>query len=142
VGGRGSRRDHDRFCRVEGWELVRDARGGQTGHHITYRLRLPDGRVLRTRVSRPADGTTYGPRLWAHILRDQLLVSEHDYWTCVTGGVAPSRGAEPAPTPATALPAGLVHQLLRAGVPEAVIADMTLEEAISAMSAHWSQRRE
>lgn len=121
--------------------MVRDARGRPTGHHITYKLRLSDGRVLRTRISRPADGTTYGPRLWTHILIAQLDVSEHDFWACVNDGVPPKRGAEAEVPPANALPAGLVHQLLKAGVAEVDIADMTLEQAVATMSAHWSKYR-
>lgn len=43
----------------------------------------PDGRVLRTRVSHPVDRTDYGKSLWSHILRDQLEVSEAQFWECV-----------------------------------------------------------
>lgn len=67
-----TRADHDAFCRLEGWTPVRDALGRTGTHHITYELRLPDGQVLRTRVSHPPNRQTYGARLWAHILRDQL----------------------------------------------------------------------
>jgi len=122
--------------------VVRDARGHPTQHHITYTLRLQDGRILRTRISRPADGTTYGARLWTHILTDQLDVSEHEFWVCVNDGVPPRRGAEAVEPPANALPAGLVHQLLTAGTAEADIASMTLDQAVAAMTAHWSKYRQ
>jgi hypothetical protein len=135
----GSRRDHDRFCRREGWEVTRNARGRPTGHHITYQLRLPDGRMLRTRISRPADATSYGPSLWAHILSDQLEVSEAEFWACVTDGILPDRGRAGSEPPPTALPAGLVHQLLSIGVPQSEIAGMTREQALARMSAHWSK---
>lgn len=121
---------------------MHDARGRPAQHHITYKLRLPDGRILRTRISRPADGTTYGARLWTHVLTDQLDVSEQDFWACVNDGVPPRRGAEAEEPPANALPAGLVHQLLKAGAAEADIAGMTLEQAVAAMSAHWSKYRD
>jgi hypothetical protein len=65
-----------RFCLTEGSDQLRNTFGGTVGHHITYELRLPEGRVLRTRVSRPADHTTYGPPLWRHVLADQLDVTE------------------------------------------------------------------
>ena len=134
----GSRRDHDRYCRAEGWETVRDARGRPVQHHITYKLRLGDGRILRTRISRPADETTYGARLWRHILAEQLDVTEDEFWACRHDGVLPDRHIEPAPAPENALPAGLVQQLLRAGVTEDEIAEMTLEQATAAMTAIWS----
>lgn len=121
--------------------MVRDARGRPTQHHITYQLRLPDGRVLRTRISGPPDGTAYGARLWTHILNVQLDLSERDFWGCVNAGTPPKRGAEAEAPFANALPASLVHQLLRAGVAEADIAGMTLAQALAAMSAHWSRYR-
>lgn len=77
-----SRKDHDAFCRHEEWERVRDAVGRKGTHHVTYELNLPDGRVLRTRVSRPVDRSDYGPNLWGHILRDQLEVDEATFWAC------------------------------------------------------------
>ena len=85
--------DHAAFCKAEGWSEVRSATGGRVRHHATYELALPDGRVLRTRMSRPPDGRTYGPALWAHILRDQLEVDEGTFWRCVQDGVLPSRTA-------------------------------------------------
>lgn len=135
----GRRVDHDAFCRIENWVRVRDARGRPVRHHVTYELSLPDGRILRTRISRPVDTTTHGPSLWRAILRDQLVVSEPEFWACVRDKHLPDRGS---PTPAhreNALPAGLVHQLLHvAGVPEAEVRIMTLEQALDAMNAHWS----
>lgn len=85
--------------------MVRDARGRPTQHHVTYTLPLWDGRVLRTRISRPADGTTYGASLWKHILADQLEVSEQGFWACVTDGIPPDREAESKDPAPGALPA-------------------------------------
>ena len=70
-----TRADHEKFCRIEGWTSVRNARGSETNHHVTYELALPDGNVLRTRVSHPIDRSDYGPALWSHVLRDQLKMS-------------------------------------------------------------------
>ena len=91
------RADHDRFCQVEGWRRVRDARGRTDTHHITYELELPDGRTLRTPVSHPPDRTDYGPSLFAHILRDQLAVTEKEFWACVRDGTVPNRGGPVTP---------------------------------------------
>jgi hypothetical protein len=139
-GGAASRRDHNRFCKTEGWGEVRNPRGGTVEHHITYELTLPDGRILRTHVSRPADNTSYGLSLWKHILTDQLDVTEAEFWACVRDKQLPDRGAATVEPPAQALPAGLVHQLIHvAGVPEAEVATMTLDRALAVMNQHWSQ---
>lgn len=136
----GTRADHNRFCLTEKWDVVRDARGRAVSHHVTYELQLFDGRVLRTRISRPADKTTYGPTLWKAILRDQLDVTEGEFWACVRNGRIPERGQDAEVPPKAALPAGLVYQLIHvAMVPEAQVRGLTLEEALAAMNAHWSE---
>jgi hypothetical protein len=128
VSSPGSRRDHDRFCQVEPWSEARNARGKKVGYHVTYELELPDGRILRTRVSRPANNNTYGANLWNLILTEQLCVSEKEFWECVSEANPPKRGFASDETPAAALPAQLVHQLIHdVGVPEGEIVGMTLE---------------
>lgn len=132
-----TRADHDHFCQVEGWRRVRDARGRTGTHHITYELDLPDGRTLRTRVSHPPDRTDYGPSLFAHILRDQLAVSEKEFWACVSDGIVPDRGGPAAPT--SSLPADLVHLLVnRVGIPEDKVRRMTRAEAVERAQRYWT----
>lgn len=135
---RPTREDHDRFCKVEGWAQVRSARGRTGTHHITYELALPDGRVLRTRVSRPADRSDYGKSLWAHILRDQLDVDEDTCWKCAQDGMVPDRGAPQAP--AGALPADLVHLLMaNLGLNGDEVARMNKEEAVARLQRYWME---
>jgi hypothetical protein len=132
-----TRKDHDEFCHVEGWRLVRSARGRTGTHHLTYELHLPDGRILRTRISRPVDRTDYGPSMWRHILRDQLQVTEAEFWACARDGARPDRGV-PLPHP-RALPADLVRLLItKVGLAESEIASMTREEAIARLQRHWA----
>ena len=137
---RPTRSDHQKFCENEGWESVRDARGRAGTHHITYELALPDGRVLRTRVSHPPDRTSYGARLWGHILKDQLDVDEATFWACVRGDTKPDRGSAPKPA-GSGLPARMVFQLLEAGVTQGDIAKMTKEDALAALTDYWSSPR-
>jgi hypothetical protein len=133
-----TRDHHEAFCTTEGWDLVRDARDRPTGHHVTYRLPLPDGRILRTRISRPVDLTEYGPALFGHILRDQLEVTAEEFWTCVSDGTAPTR--TPYPIPADALPASLVFTLQRQlHLTDAEVASLTRTEALARLAEHWSQ---
>lgn len=133
-----TRDDHERFCKAEGWAPVRDSRGRTGTQHVTYELVLSDGRVLRTRISRPVDRTDYGRSMWAHILRDQLGVTEAAFWACVRDGTPPDRGF-PAPA-AEPLPAELVHLLItRVGVPEGEIAGMSKDEAVARMQRYWTE---
>ncbi|WP_326595257.1 cytotoxic translational repressor of toxin-antitoxin stability system [Streptomyces sp. NBC_01803] len=105
---------------------------------MTYELDLPDGRLLRTRVSHPADRTDYGPALWNHILGDQLGVEEEEFWACVRDGTKPDRGV-PIP-PDAALPADLVHLLIhRVGLTEAEVAKLSKEEAIARLGQFWTE---
>jgi hypothetical protein len=132
------REDHERFCLAEGWLRVRDAKGRTGTHHVTYELALHDGRVLRTRISRPPDRTGYGSSLLHHILRDQLKVDEEAFWACVRDGRLPDRGL-PA-IPQGALPAELVHLLLtRVGLAEEEVRGLSKPEAIARLAQYWTQ---
>jgi hypothetical protein len=135
----GTRDDHERFCEVEGWEPVRSARGKLTGHHATYELALPDGRVLRTRISRPVDATVYGVSLWDHILRDQLDVTEDEFWTCAKDRQRPDRSPASA-EPENALPLGLVLALQRdLGLSEDELKKITKDDAVARLNEHWAK---
>ncbi|WP_433179487.1 cytotoxic translational repressor of toxin-antitoxin stability system [Actinoallomurus sp. CA-150999] len=131
-----TRKDHECFCVTEGWRRVRNARGRAGSHHVTYELDLPDGSILRTRISHPVDRSGYAKQLWAHVLRDQLNVSEQEFWACVRDGERPGRGA-PLPDK-DALPADMVHLLItRVGVSEKEVAEMTREQAIVRLQRYW-----
>ena len=139
MSGAASRRQHQQSCDREGWDEVKNARGKPVQHHLTYELRLADGRVLRTRISRPANNDCYGASLWTAILRDQLDVTEDQFWDCVDRGVKPSRPDQDSQVPSTALPASLVHQLLHTlGLSEEHVATLSKDEAVALMSEHWS----
>lgn len=134
----GTRVDHNKFCLHEDWTKVKNARGGEVSHHVTYEL-LVGAEMLRTRISRPVNADVYGARLWSLILRNQLKVTEPEFWACARDKVKPARSA-PAQPPATSLPAGLVHQLITvAGVPQEDVAQMSLAEATECMAEYWSK---
>jgi hypothetical protein len=128
-----TRKDHQRFVEVEGWRLLREV-----DHHVTYELDLPAGGALRTRISHPVDRSDYGPSLWAHILRQQLVVTEDAFWDCVQNGVMPARGG-PATEPAS-LPAELAWLLHnKVGLSETEVAALTKEQAIERLSRFWTE---
>jgi hypothetical protein len=101
-------------------------------HHRTYEITLWDGRVLRTRISRPINSSEYGPRLWSHILT-QLEVTQEEFWGCVRERKAPDRGFAPITAPAQSLPLFLLRELMNLGVSE--------EEALQLTPAQAAQKR-
>lgn len=131
-----TRKHHQDFCLTEGWTQVRNATG-RIGHHVVYELNLPDGRILRTRISHPVGRDTYGSSIWSHVLRDQLEIAEDEFWDCVKGGKMPDRGAPEVPE--EAIPAGVVSQLLAYGAGEAEIRGMTKAEAIQRLNDCWTR---
>ena len=136
-----TRREHVRFCEVEGWRAVQSARESSNRQHLTFELPLNDGRILRTRISRPPNNETYGKALWAHILRDQLCVTQGEFWKCVDDGEVPVRSSSVPLPPPSALPAGLAHQLVHVlALSSKEVAALSLDEAIALMNKHWSQQ--
>lgn len=123
-----ARKHHEKFCVVEGWARVADARGRTVSHHATFTFATPQGDVLRTRISHPIGRETYAPSMWSHILRDQLRVSAGEFWACVLKGELPDRGAHK--VPGAALPLALVARLVRElGLSREEIARLTLSRA-------------
>lgn len=134
-----TRRDHLRFCKVEGWTEVRNARGDTGSRHITLELALPGGEVLRTRVSHPPDRRDYGKGLWARILRDQLQVTESQFWTAVRDGVLPDRSSS-RDRSGGGLPVDVAKLLRdRVGLAESEIAAITRDEAIQRLNRYWTE---
>ena len=132
-----ARADHVRFVVNEGWQQVAST------HHETYELGLADGRVLRTWISRPPNRTTYGARMWAHILRDQLEVTADEFWTCVTDGVAPDRtSGDLVDEVDDAIPVDVVNLLIsRVGLTRRDLVGMKRQEAIARLNEFWSAGR-
>ena len=135
-----SRREHQRFCEVEGWQEVRNSRGKPTQHHITYELLLGDGSVLRTRISRPANTEVYGPGLWSHILDDQLHVAEAEFWECVDRRNLPLRAGTTTEPDSPPLPAQLAYQLVHTlKLTSTEIATLTFDDAVKLMTEYWAR---
>ncbi len=134
-----TREDHDDFCVKEGWSLVRGATGQPVRHHRTYELALWDGRILRTRISRPVDRSEYSRSTWSHILREQLAVTAEEFWACVSRDRPPDRGAPPTERPG--LPYALFRQLTdTVGLEPADAAGLTAHEATERIALYWTER--
>lgn len=133
---------HRKFVETEGWEKKGTARGsGKTGDHYRYQLRLATGEILRTRVSH-GTGQINDPNLVAAILRDELSVTEAEFWRCVDEGVVPTRPEPKQPAAsAPALDAKLVRNLVhKVGLTEAEIAQLTKEEAVARWTGYLASR--
>lgn len=66
-------RDVKRFCERDRWALIRST------DHWYYEKVLPDGRILRTKVSRALHREIPG-HLWKNILKHQLQILEEEFW--------------------------------------------------------------
>jgi len=135
-----SHADHRKFVETEGWEKKGTARSAKkTGDHHRYTLPLANGEVLYTRVSHGA-GQIDNPRLVSSILRDQLRVTESDFYRCVREGVLPPRPQPPAPDrPDEGIDAKLMRNLVRkVGLTPAQIAAMAKGDAVKAWEDYLS----
>ena len=133
-----TRKHHLRFCEIEGWTRTRSSRGKNNRHHETFELTLPNGDVLRTRISRPPDDTDYGPALWNHILKDQLVVSEAEFWDCVEQKKLPDRAQTPE-SDVEPIPTDVLWQLKnRVGLSDSDIQGFTKEQALARMMTYWT----
>lgn len=123
--------EHRRFCEVDGWVLRTPVK-----KDYFYTRALPSGDVLTTTVSQGRGG--YRSRvLWARIRRDQLRVTEEEFWAAVDAGVVPERSAGHAGRPSgQSLPFDLVSALLKAGVSREKLRRLTQDEAV----ALWRSR--
>lgn len=122
-------RDLETYVERDGWieepSLSRGRR--RTGDHRRYTKELPDGTILRTKVSH-ALGEEIGTDLFKHILRAQLSVDEPQFWAVVRGRVQQTSDAQP-PRSDT-VPAWLVQRLLfTVELPEAEVRKLTAEQA-------------
>jgi hypothetical protein len=141
-------KDLRRFVEVDGgWELTAKKRGSKKRDHDHFVKRLPDGRMLRTRVSH--GNTEIGdPKLFNDILKRQLEVSEEEFWLAVDKGTPPRRdSADPALEPDQQAPPA--HQLedwlavqlaVHVGLSDTEIAALTPQEAMDAW-LEWCQQQ-
>jgi hypothetical protein len=124
--------DHHKFVEVEGWERKGTSRAAsRVGDHHRYFLRLANGDILRTRVSH-GSGSINDPHLVALIFREQLRVTEQQFYDCVERGVLPPRPQSQTPSlPENTLDAKLVRNLIRKmGLSQEEVARLSRDEAL------------
>ena len=138
------------FCKIDGWIDLKDKRStvqgrkGQAFDHHRYEKVLPDGQILRTKVSR-GSGRYGDPNLWRRIWRDQLgLDSEEQFWDAIRTKKPVDRGpAQPEPPASTASKPGWLHRnlVLVVGVPEPEVFAMSADEAHARWTAFVNRER-
>jgi hypothetical protein len=134
-------RDLKTYVERDGWtEVPNLARGRRrAGDHWRYRKELPDGRILRTKVSHELKAEI-GDDLFHHIVRDQLETTVERFWDVVHGR---SRAVAAPEVPAVRpVPGWLVLRLITTvGIPEDRVLSMTEEEAEAAWTAYRTRPR-
>jgi hypothetical protein len=134
-------RDLKAFVERDGWhEEANLARGRpRRGDHLRYRKELPDGSILRTKVPHNLRDEI-GPDLFRHILRDQLRVTDDQFWAVVRRG--PIDPTVSAPPQEATIPGWLVARLIYSvGLSEAEVREMTLTDALAAWDAWQTKQR-
>lgn len=124
--------DIRRFCEVDHWESKAAKAGKKRRDHDRFFKTLSDGSVLRTKASR--GNNEIGSDLARHILRDQLRVTETQFWKAIDEGNPPVRADEDAQPPQRpTLPGWLVVALVhKVGLPEQTVAGMSEDAALKA----------
>lgn len=127
-----------KFVEIEGWTERTTARGKEPDH-LRYKLDV-EGDILYTRISKPPSAKeTYGKARWSHILRDQLKVTEEEFWACVEDGVVPKR-SQPKVPPGTPIPPNVVWTLIHeARIPEDRVKAMSRDEAIARLHEFYTK---
>lgn len=67
--------------------------------------------------------------MWSHILKQQLEVTQEEFWNCIRDKTLPDRGFAPMEAPPQSLPLFLLRELMRLGVSEADALKLTPAEA-------------
>jgi hypothetical protein len=133
----GTAGDLERFCKIDGW--TKDtATGGKRQRHIRYEKTLgPDEQPLRTQVSHDRD-KLYSPGRWKAILRDQLKITEEQFWEALDT-VKPVDRTPPPPPPEPIPTANWVLEgLRRAGLSDNEIDTLSPEEAEQELHRRWA----
>ncbi len=77
----------------------------------------------------------------AHVMRDQLDITEAEFWACVAEKTRPARSRVADVSP-EAIDASIVFLLItQVGRSEAQVKEMSRQQAIAALNEHWSRPR-
>lgn len=131
--------DHRKFIETEGWTKKGTASSSKkTGDHFRYSLTLATGDVLFTRISH-GTGQLNDSKLIGEIFRNQLGVSEEDFYRCVEKGILPPRPQTIPEISVEGLDATLVRNLIRkVGLSQSQVAKMSKAQAVETWNKYLS----
>jgi hypothetical protein len=116
------------FCRIDGWISASGRPGRSTSKHEVWTKSLSGGTTLRVVISKGRG--EYPPRMAGYILKNEVRVTEHEFWSAVRTGDAPQRPEQrPARPEGELLPLSLVRALLAAGYSGADLDGLSQAEA-------------
>jgi hypothetical protein len=121
----------DAFCAADGWTQCR------TTDHVHWEKVLPDGSVLKTHRSL-ASNKVIKPNRFHLILREQLQVSQKQFWEAINTGSPVERPVILDDAPPE-YPAWVVWGLKKYGYTEDDVRKMTPEDAEALLQEKWSE---
>ena len=123
-----------------GWVGIVGWVDGRENDHTRYEKVLPDGEVLRTKISRGGTGID-DPGLWKHVLRDQLRVSEDEFWAVLAEKRPANRGAPPLASGVgeEEIPTYVAEGLLKVGLHDDQIMQISADKALARLHEVWAQ---
>ncbi len=125
----------EEFCGYDGWK-----QRPESGHRFFQKV-LEDGRVLETHTS-IGSSKTMSPGRFKAILRDQLKVTEDQFWEVLQTGKPAQRPAPVSVQEPSGHAACVVRVLkLELHKTEEEIGRLGREEARRLVEAHWSRQR-
>jgi hypothetical protein len=128
----------EKFCQIDGWSQIRSGGQGRRGRqrHVKYEKVLADGQVLRTQVSHDRRSSP-SPGRWAGILRNQLRVTEDQFWNALASQKEVDR--RPPPPPPAPIPVAdwVRGGLRRRGLSDQQIDDLGPEAAQQELQRRW-----
>lgn len=121
----------DDFCKADGW-----TKSGTTDH-VHWEKVLPGGPMLKTHRSL-ASNKVIKPGLFGVILREQLQVSQEQFWEAINTGTPVGRPVELDDAP-TEYPGWVINGLKTYGYREEDVRQMTADDAEALL---WEKRSE
>ncbi|MGH2969600.1 MAG: hypothetical protein ACRDK0_11125 [Solirubrobacteraceae bacterium] len=128
--------DIERFCRIDGWQQDTSV-GGSRQRHIRYEKQVTGQAALRTQVSHDRSSTP-SPGRWKAILRNQLKITEEQFWEALRSGDPVDRTPPPPPPTPTPVVDWVREGLRRAGLRDEQIDALEDVEAQQELYRLWS----
>lgn len=128
--------DIERFCKIDGWQRQTGV-GGPRQRHIRFEKPLPDEPALRTQISHDRSSTPSAGR-WKAILRNQLKVTEEQFWEALRTRTPVDRTPPPPPPEPIPVDDWVREGLRRTGMTDTQIDDLDAEQAQQELYRRWS----